>query len=142
MKISQTFGEQCKEVLMRHQDVMFGYLFGSQVKGTNNKKSDIDVAFYLRESLNEAQTSRLRLKLIDALAQKLRSDKIDTVVLNNVSLVLAFTIIKEGNILMSRQEDLRIQFEARTMSRFYDQKYYYDRHARLALAQLAKKGFG
>ena len=48
---------------------MFGYLFGSHAKGTNNKNSDIDVAFYLRESLNEAEASRLRLKLIDALAQ-------------------------------------------------------------------------
>ena len=141
MQIGQTLCEQSKEVLIKHQDFMFGYLFGSHIKGTNNKNSDIDVAFYLRESLNEVETSRLRLKLIDALAQKFRSDKIDTVVLNNASLVLAFTIVKEGKVLISRQEDLRIQFEARTMSRFYDQKYYYDRHARLALAQLAKKGF-
>lgn len=46
------FVEKCKEILMRYENIIFAYIFGSYVKGNLKKDSDIDIAIYLNKSID------------------------------------------------------------------------------------------
>ncbi len=49
------------KVLEKESDVLFAYLFGSYAKGTQDEKSDIDIAVYLKDEKKriEFETSSL-----------------------------------------------------------------------------------
>ena len=54
--------ESIIKVLENETDILFAYLFGSYAKGTQDKKSDIDIAVYLKdEKILEKEGNKLKL---------------------------------------------------------------------------------
>lgn len=126
--------------IFKNQPVEFAYLFGSFAKGRTTSLSDIDIAVFLDEKLSENERFELRLKLISQMIAALRTDRVDLIVLNDSPLLLAFNTIRDGVVIYSKDEHKRIKFETKIMSRYFDQQYYYKRHAEATINRIAERG--
>jgi len=117
------------------------YIFGSKAKGEENRLSDIDVAILIdEEKIAKNLSYRYKAKVLTELMGILGTQKVDLVILNESPLFLCFYVIRDGLILYSKDEIKRIQFEVKIMSRYFDRKFYYDRHVNLSLATIAREG--
>lgn len=127
------------EVLGRNK-VVFAYLFGSQARGQAGSGSDVDIAVYLNEGLDKGERFDLRLRLIVDLSVILQTDGVGLVLLRDIPLFFQYRIVKEGKLIFCKDELQRIRFEFRMMSLFFNRQYYYRRHKRFLIAQVAREG--
>lgn len=136
----QEIKDKISKYFSTRDEIKFAYLFGSQAKNEEGRLSDIDIAVYLDENLNSDERFDLRLGLINQASKIFKTDKIDLIVLNDSPLLLSFRVVHDGLILYSNDEIERIQFEAKIMSLYFDQQYYYKRHAETTVNRIAKEG--
>lgn len=129
--------EDVKKVLEADEDVLFAYLFGSQTAGFTHFLSDIDVACYLRPGDMKYYLKKDE-QLLGDLAVGLHTSKIDLVLLNVAPLVLKFRIISEGEVILSRDEQERVDFETATLYRYFDLKPYLDEYYKLIRHRIRK----
>lgn len=122
----------------KQKNVEFAYLFGSKASGKSGKLSDVDIAVFLNENLNKEERVNIQLKLLSEIIDLLKTDEIDLVVMNDISLLLRYNIIRYGKILKDNEK--RIKTEAKILSEYLDMKYYIDRHTKYALKRFAEKG--
>lgn len=135
MKIDEVRGFMEKQEYVR-----VTYLFGSYAKDTAGPLSDLDIAVLLDECLDKQERFDLKLKLINGISAILKTDKLDVVVMNEAPLLLNYNIIKGGRILDSKDEAERVRFETRILSRYLDRRYYDERHVKMGIKRIAKKG--
>ena len=122
-------------------EVQTAYLFGSYAKGEEGPLSDTDLAILLEEkkALPDLPYG-YKAHVVADLTRILQTDRIDLVILNESPILLRFQVVREGSILYSKRERTRIQFEAKVMSLYFDQEYYYRRHATANLERIAREG--
>lgn len=106
-----------RERFEREADVLVAYLYGSRARGTAGPLSDVDVAVLLRQNSDLFQR---RLDLIAALAEVVGSDAADVVVLNEAPVALAYRVLRDGELLFSRDERARIGHRVRVVDHFLD----------------------
>lgn len=121
-------------------NIKFAYLFGSQAKEIAGKLSDIDIAVYLDDKLNYDKRFDLRLKLIGDVCGLLKTDNVDLIILNDVDILLSYNVIYFGKVIYCKDELSRIRYEARILSMYFDQQYYYERHTDMTFERIAKEG--
>lgn len=122
-------------------EINTGYIFGSRAKGEENKSSDIDIGILIdEEKMPKDASYGYKAKIITELMGILKTEKVDLVILNESPLFLCFRVVHDGLILCSKDEKKRIDFEVKVMSRYFDQQYYYKRHAQLTINRIAKEG--
>ena len=101
--------------LENESNILFAYLFGSYAKGTQNEKSDIDIAVYLiDEKILEKEPlypSRIAIRIENRFDNK----KVDMRILH-------------GKLLHSKDEKKRIEFETSSLAQYYDFKPHIDRY--------------
>ncbi len=118
--------ESIIKVLENERDILFAYLFGSYAKGTQNEKSDIDIAVYLiDEEILEKDplyTSRLAIRIENILDKK----KVDVRILNGSTLRFRNQVLMHGKLLFSKDEKKRIEFETSSLAKYYDFKPHID----------------
>jgi predicted nucleotidyltransferase len=124
----------------KQEHVKLAYLYGSAAKGKAGKLSDVDIGVLLDDSLNKKERFDLQLKLIGDLAEILKTDKIDLVIMNDVPNSLNFEIIKTKCPLFVRDSMEKTDFEHRVLSRYLDRRYYEKRAASEFLKKVAIKG--
>jgi predicted nucleotidyltransferase len=111
------------KVLAEESDVLFAFLFGSYAKGTQDDKSDIDIAVYLKdEGLLERvplYPSKLAIKIENALDEK---KTVDIRILNGSTLRFKSQVLRYGKLLHSKDEKKRIEFETYSLLQYYDFK--------------------
>lgn len=132
--------EKLRDFFSGVEGVKVAYLFGSTVRGEANSLSDIDVAVLFDDAFLQKEEFDFQLDLISKLTGLLNTNNVDLVVLNNSPLLLAYNIIRDGIILKS-DEFLRVKFETKIMSRYLDERYHIERHAKESLKRMAKSGF-
>lgn len=103
--------------LSAHPEVVFAYLFGGMARDTATPLSDIDIAVYLSE---DADPEEERLEIVGRLAELLRTDEIDLVILNSAPLPLKARVIRDRHILTDKRPSLRHQFESLTLREYFD----------------------
>ena len=97
--------------------IIFAYLYGSFAEGSSQFR-DIDVALYFQETLDSV--SRLDRALeIGALTSHRLGKPVDVQVLNDAPLELRFAVTR-GDVIFSRDEDLRLRFVERTWMEYWD----------------------
>lgn len=106
--------------LWRRHRVTFAYLFGSEARDTARDLSDIDIAAYLDESLEQGSWLRVRLALLADLAELTRSDRVDVVILNEAPIVLAYGVLRDGKVVYSADERARRRHWAKIVDRYID----------------------
>lgn len=137
---SKDLETKLKEFFSGEARVVVAYLFGSTARGEENCLSDIDIAVLFDNALTKKEAFDLQLKLIVDLGDLLKTKNVDLVVLNDSPLLLSFNIIRDGIILKS-DEKKRVNFETRVMSRYYDEKYYIERHMKRTIERMSKGRF-
>lgn len=113
-------------LLTPRSSIAFAYLFGSRVNGYADEKSDWDGAVYfykLGEETGQWPAFELEAELSSALEAT-----VQVFVLNeSIPPVLGFEIVKWGVILLDRDENLRMDFENKVLSNYYDWQYFLNR---------------
>ena len=107
--------DSIRRVLEARSDVRLAYLFGSLVRGGARPKSDADIAVLFSGSPPTESLDRLVADLEVASGRG-----VDLVVLNDAPPLLAHEVVTTGTCLMCRDEDDRVRFVARTVSRYVD----------------------
>ena len=107
--------------LFQQTPVDAAYLSGSLAgRKAFGEMSDVDIAILLTEQIATDHFLDFQLYFLSELTKRLESDALDVVILNQASLLLRLQVIKYGQILYSRDEKKRSQFEARTVIDYLD----------------------
>jgi predicted nucleotidyltransferase len=96
-------------------NVIFAYLFGGMVKSRLNPLSDVDIAIYVKDMKKLDY-----LGMFGKIADILRTDEIDLVILNNAPLSLAGRILQGRKVLVDKKPFVRHLFESRILREFFD----------------------
>ncbi len=92
------------------------YLFGSQAGENIGPLSDFDIAILSIES----PEPELIYTFVHNFSKILGTNRIDVVSLNHAPVELQFRIIRQGVILYQKSNYIRVEFEANTLSRYFD----------------------
>ncbi len=119
-------------------NIMFAYLYGSFNEST--KFNDIDIAVYYDDSKFSKKTELhdYNLSLCTQLECVIKSSKgktyeIDLHELNFAPLGFRFSIITNGILLVSNDDDNRVEFEARTRDLYFDFFPHFEYYYRVAI---------
>ncbi|MBO0792560.1 MAG: DUF86 domain-containing protein [Ktedonobacteraceae bacterium] len=111
--------------LFAQSPVNAAYLAGSLSTRTKfGQLSDVDIAILLMDQIKADQFLEYQLYFFSELANRLESNDLDVVILNQASLLLKLQVIKYGQILFSRDEKQRISFETRAVMDYLDFKRF------------------
>jgi len=118
--------EKIKEILRANSNVEFAYLFGSRAKGISGERSDWDIAIYFRK--DPRKLSKWTVFSLEAELSKEIGNEVQITVLNNLdSPVFLFQIINDGLLLVDSNQEKRVLFEARTLTKYHDWNYFLKR---------------
>ncbi len=110
--------------------VEFAYLYGSHATGLSHVFSDLDVAIFV-EGLDVKACLDLELSLAlridESLGHVVQSD---VRVLNHLPLDVKGSILTDGQLLYSRAEEKRVEFETQTRRAYFDFLPVIRRHQR------------
>ena len=119
--------EGIKEVLKGHEEILAAYLYGSTVKGYGGKGSDVDVGLLLKEDF-EAEAlypARIARELEEKCGLK---QEVDVRILNGRPYRFLHRVIREGDVILSKDEKERFRFEASVIDRCIDFKPFYEQY--------------
>lgn len=98
------------------RDFPLVYLFGSRAAGRAGPVSDYDIAILARSLVHP----RIVYEIAHELSSVLCTDRLDIILLNRSPVELQYRIIKDGIPLYKESELVRVEFEAMTLSRYFD----------------------
>lgn len=117
------------DTLMDEDSIIFSYLHGSFL---DNHFRDIDLAIYVQTTLNKKEALKLELKLERELEEKIKLP-IDVRILNYSPLSFRYNIIKDGKLILSRNENLRCDFASLSIREYLDFNFYRKRYMKEVL---------
>ena len=118
-----------KNLLANDERIVFAYIFGSRAKGIAGGRSDWDIAVYVAEEAGQTMPATFPFYIEAEIAALLATNDVQVVVLNGLeSPLLGFEIIKDGILLVDKDEGKRIEFEARVLGQYHDWQYFLKRH--------------
>lgn len=129
--------EQQIKRLAGKMGIKYLYLFGSQACGQVKPLSDFDFAVKFNKKITK-NTFKAKLKLMTELSSILKFENVEVVDLEQADPILTFNVIKDGLVIYSQAEKERIMDRVRIMQTYYDRLYYYNRHFKIAIKQMAQ----
>ncbi|NJE11154.1 nucleotidyltransferase domain-containing protein [Thermococcus sp. MAR1] len=117
--------ERIRAYLMSREDVLFAYIHGSFLEGRPFR--DIDVAVFVRSKPGRFYEMELEDEL-----SGLTGFPVDVRLLNDAPVEFRFHVIS-GELLFSRDERARCDFEERTMREYHDYSRYLEMYRGEAL---------
>jgi len=119
--------EGIKEVLKAHEEILVAYLYGSTVKGYEGKRSDIDVGLLLKEDFKAEALYPARIAR--EIKEKCSLDQeVDVRILDERPYRFLHQVIREGEIILSKDERERVRFETSVIDRYIDFKPFYEQY--------------
>ncbi|MFZ6016224.1 MAG: type VII toxin-antitoxin system MntA family adenylyltransferase antitoxin [Nitrospirota bacterium] len=107
--------------------VYFAYLFGSRVKGITGKRSDWDIAIYF--SRDPKSLPVWTIFQLEAEISREIEGEVQIITLNSLnSPIFPFQIISDGLILIDRDPEKRILYEATVLKQYHDWHFFLKRH--------------
>ena len=129
--------QKIKDYFAKQPNIEVVYLFGSQSDGKANSLSDIDLAVLFSESTTPDKRFDQKLTIMGELGSILKTNDIDLVDLNSAKIALRFSAIENRDIIFLKNNSARVLFEADTMSRYQDYKYYISENTKNSLASIS-----
>ena len=108
-----------KQELQKHEEIGFAYLHGSFTEKDTFR--DIDVAVFLKE-LPESKLD-YELQLESQLIQMI-GRIVDVRILNDAPLSFRYHVIKNGVPLIIKDDNVRVEFQEITLSRYFDFAFF------------------
>ena len=111
-----------KEYFQKHPEIEVAYIFGSIVQGRTSVFSDIDIAIILdNQQVNEkSYRYGYKAEILTDLIKVLKTNNVDLVILNEANSLLRHRVLYFGNLVYSRNEKKRIQFQIDTINKYND----------------------
>ena len=123
-------------------DIVFAYLFGSQVRSQAASHSDIDVAIYL----NNSEPANNRESRLDDIYHQMvllsPPASLDLIDLALAPAHLSYEVLQHGKLLFCVDEKKRISFIARVLRDFFDLSYYRELHFKKMEQRIKEGNFG
>jgi uncharacterized protein YutE (UPF0331/DUF86 family) len=111
--------------LFAQSPVNAAYLAGTLSNRTTfGHITDVDIGILMMDQIKAEQFFDYQLYFMSELAKRMETDSIDVVILNQASLLLKLQVIKNGQILFSRNEKQRISFETKAVMDYLDFKKF------------------
>ncbi|OLE25669.1 MAG: hypothetical protein AUG49_10230 [Catenulispora sp. 13_1_20CM_3_70_7] len=107
--------ERLRRVLADAPGVVVAYLYGSHARGHAGALSDVDVALLLDGDDDEQQ-----LELTAAITHAVAPARADVVILNDSPAALSYRVLRDGKVLVSRDNQARVEHWVRTVDRYLD----------------------
>lgn len=117
--------------------IKYLYLFGSQARGQVKPLSDFDFAIKFDKKIVK-NTFKAKLKLMSELSNILKFENVEVVDIEQANPILAFNIIKDGLVIYDRVKKERVMDRVKIMQVYYDRLYYYNRHFKITIEQMAQ----
>lgn len=116
--------DSIQSVLMGKKEILFAYIHGSFLQ---NLFRDVDLAIYVDQDIGKNEALHFELALERELDERL-SFPADVRILNYSPLSFKFKVLKDGKLLITRDEGLRSDFESLTMNEYHDFNFYRKRY--------------
>ena len=116
--MSANVSDKLSAVLADRDEVAVAYLFGSAARGQMTQLSDVDVGLLLTNG--PQNLLRYRARLMEDLSRALAGRSVDVVLLDEAPPALAARAIREGQMLLCRDNTRRVRFEVRALQRDFD----------------------
>lgn len=104
--------------------VELAFLFGSHARGEAGALSDVDIALLLSSAVRRDEYLGYRLKYSVAIAEAIRDDRVEIVILNTAPPALAHQVIR-GRVLYERTAEARVEFIVAVQRKYLDLKPFY-----------------
>ncbi len=121
--------ENLTNVLKDKKSILFAYLHGSFLEESFR---DVDLAIYIQTTLNKKEALQLELKLERELEEDIKLPT-DVRILNYSPLSFRYNVFKDGKLILTRNEDLRSEFESLSIREYLDFNFYRKRYMREVL---------
>lgn len=118
--------KEIRKVLERHEEIDAAYLFGSAARGDLRKDSDIDLGLLLKEGFKPDALYPARIAEEIASKCGVRRE-IDIRVLNDMPATFLHQVLKNGVLVLTRDDRRRVEFETRAYDMYLDYKPHFDR---------------
>ena len=116
-------------LIASEEKIIFSYLHGSFF--ANQPFRDIDIAVYLTDLL-PAHRLKYELKFEDLVEQAAKYP-VDLQVLNCAPPAFCYMVIKNGCQLVTKDDNLRVEFETYTLKRYFDLLPFREKYLQEAL---------
>ena len=107
--------ERLRRLLIGAPGELVAYLYGSPARGRAGPLSDVDVALLL-----DSDDEQRRLELTAAIAHAVAPMRADVVILNDAPVALSYRVLRDGMVLVSRDDKARVDHWVRTVDRYLD----------------------
>lgn len=114
---------ELSEVWTADPEIAALYLFGSRAGAHPGPRSDVDMAVVLQEGLDDTTRWRKRLALAADACQRLGTDAVDLVVLEDTPSVLGHRVLAQGVLLSERDPRRRTCVAERILRQYLDEAY-------------------
>jgi len=108
--------ESIKARLRGRPDIIFAYLHGSFITG--HRFRDIDVAIYLKTPFSSSL--QVELEMEGELGKMVPRYPIEVRILNNAPLSFRYNVVKQGELIVVSDDDLRCDFVEATLTNYFD----------------------
>lgn len=115
------------DALKEREEIIFAYVHGSFLSGPFR---DIDIGVYVRDP--QVTDIKWEFSMERGLEERI-SYPVDLRVLNSAPLSFHYSVIRQGFLLFSRDENVRTDVETATILRYLDFSYFRDSYRREAL---------
>jgi predicted nucleotidyltransferase len=114
--------ERLRRALETREDVLVAYLFGSVARGRAGPLSDVDVAVLLAE---HGDPFPRFLEVAEAVGCVVGPERADVVLLNTAPVALAYRVLRDGRLLVCRDERARVEHWVRTVLAYLDMEPFF-----------------
>jgi predicted nucleotidyltransferase len=128
--------EKIGAALDNRGEIVVAYLFGSAARGDTSSLSDIDVGVLLANG--PPNLLRYRACLSEELSRATAGTPVQIVLLDEAPPAIAARAVRQGRLLLCRDDTARVRFEVRTLQRDFDTAHLrriYDRTLGNAIRQ-------
>ncbi|MFH0992180.1 MAG: nucleotidyltransferase domain-containing protein [bacterium] len=128
------------EFLIKKEEILFAYLFGSYASGLQGEMSDVDIAIYFT-----ASPGLMELGMLTSQLEKILACDVDIIVLNGLEKRdpgLAYTIVIGGISLFTRDTKILYEYRHTTLLRYLDAAPLFSLLDRTLSERLAQGTYG
>lgn len=113
------------EILSRFEEIDVAYVFGSFLE--SDKFNDIDVALLISKELDPYKRFKFVMKIARELERAIKPRfEFDVKILNYSPVEFQHEVLKKGMVVLSRDENRRIEYESKLISTYLDFKGMYE----------------